>query len=236
MSEENKQKYTLLTDKQKEEVREILLMPIIIDQDLQKQIGVRFFRKGTVLFSMQDYTAPGSKKRTLDPDMSDIAVAFYEIIYRNTIMFSKENLGESFPGYAGDTMNSFNSVAKNASPEMKQKWYFRYHCLANFWLYNYGTQGRRESKYPGNVSCNDSLDAYLSFNNVDLNQHYLSRYKPLWSGTKDKIKDHINQYECQANSVINKMIECIELRADNIVRDEKVCNELYKFFKENNLL
>lgn len=225
MSEENKKVYSPLKYKQIK-VKEILLIPIHVDKNLNYEI---FIHNG-IIYSGQRY---GKTKKYEDPDMSDIAVEFYEILYGIKIL--NENNGIEFPGYAGDTMNSYKSVAKFALEDKRQEWYLRYHCLANFWLYPY-KKTRRESKYPGRVSCNDSLDAYLSLHEVNIDQHYLSGYNPLWRGTKAEIKNHQNQYKNQADMVINKMIECIELRADNIVRDEKVCNELYDFFKEKKLL
>jgi len=87
-----------------------------------------------------------------DPDMSDIAVLFYETIYSD-ILKAESVLGENRKlknkMFAGDTMNSFNTTANKVPeagrsrkqrtdsslwPEYLQTYYDSYHCLANFWL------------------------------------------------------------------------------------------------------
>jgi hypothetical protein len=90
-----------------------------------------------------------------DPDMSDIAVKFYEIIYKDLLdQFRIKSIlnDEGYlrcPEFAGDTMNSFNTVAnktpgaglsrrqrtpKSEWPEYLRDYNEKNHCLANFWL------------------------------------------------------------------------------------------------------
>ncbi len=230
------------------------------------------FMHNGIIYSSQRYNSGP------DPDMSDISVAFYEIIYNNTL--HKESDSKSFsvlreykkgeklpngetaknpiydftnPDVAGDTMNSYNSVAKFASEDKRKEWYLSYHCLANFWLIPYSI-GRTSMKW----SNYDSLDLFLNaikkndnrmmthpyFNYKKflcetgifcygkfLDTHYLTGYTTLVK--KEKCNE---QYKDNSDKIINQMIECIELRADNIVRNEEICNKLYDFFKEKKLL
>lgn len=117
---------------------------------------------------------------TPDEDMSDFAIGFYEIIYKE-ILQSNPLLNEK--GYllnkefAGDTMNSFNGVA-NITPgagksrklrTSQENWpkylidyYNKYHCLANFWLLpaelGRTTKGElNKAKRP----INDNMDRFL---------------------------------------------------------------------------
>lgn len=100
--------------------------------------------------------SPQKYCRTLDPDMSDFAVGFYECVYAN--LLEHDILDGSYlrdkERFAGDTMNSFNTPANalgyigKASdrekggayfnrlewPSYVRTYYQRYHCLANFWL------------------------------------------------------------------------------------------------------
>lgn len=239
MSEENKQVYSPLTNEQIK-VKEILLMPIEATKPNSKN---RFERKPCKITSQMLYKSPHTKNINPDPDMSDIAIKFYEIIYGIKIL--NENNGITFPGYTGDTLNSYKTIEKRISEKISQapdkskiaeynrliqEWKRRYHCLANFGLLWYKTT-RSTSKYPGPVKASDSLDVYILGQGEEfISFHYLYNYKPI----SDNIKDINDKYEHTPDEVIKKMIECIELRADNIVRDEKVCNKLYDFFKEKN--
>lgn len=133
-------------DKSKQQqVYEILLMPIECDKN--KYDGV--CRKGNKIYSGQHYAS-----NVFDEDMSDIAIGYYEIIYKS-ILENKRLLSDNGNlvnvNYAGDTMNSFNTVAnsvpgagksreerktipKSKWPKYLQEYEINYHCLANFWL------------------------------------------------------------------------------------------------------
>lgn len=87
-----------------------------------------------------------------DADMSDFAIGFYEIIYKDLLpegRVLKEDGSLMDAQFAGDTMNSFNTVAnktpgagisraqrrpRNEWPAYLREYYDRYHCLANFWI------------------------------------------------------------------------------------------------------
>ena len=129
--------------------KEILLMPIHCDK---KYESIKLSEDGIIL-SGQKYRQKYIDE-VADPDVSDIAVHFYEIIYKD--LFGKYNLSSLLNGcyfrcseFAGDTMNSFNTTAnktpgagikskertpKDEWPEYLRNYSERYHCLANFWL------------------------------------------------------------------------------------------------------
>lgn len=269
MSEENKQEYAPLTYKQIK-VKEILLMPIVPDKHLQS--GEMSINNG-IIHSGQSYIYDDGSISCPDADMSDFAIMFYGIVYRITVLNTENKVLDM--NFAGDTMNSYNTVANHIDKKikesdeierkklnsLKEEWKKRYHCLANFWLIPYSI-GRTSKKW----SNSDSLDLFLNavktgdkikkrmdnYRGYFLNDkflcntenfcygkfldiHYLRGYKPF-------LYKSIT-YKEKPDEIIKKMIECIELRADNIVRDSKtdeegktVCDRLYDFFKENNLM
>lgn len=127
------------------QVYEILLMPIECDKYKYSKI----YRKDNVLYTGQRYISKYS-----DADMSDLAVHYYEIVYSKIlegkrILQDNGDLVDSH--FAGDTMNSFNTVANRVPgagksrkqrksipskqwPKYLQEYELNYHCLANFWI------------------------------------------------------------------------------------------------------
>lgn len=123
------------------QVQDILLMPICCDKS-NKSVS----HDGNIILSGQSY------RGYADADMSDFAVGFYEIIYfnilnSNTLLNNKGRFIDK--SFAGDTMNSFNTIANKTPragkskkqrkdealwPQYLQDYYRKYHCLANFWL------------------------------------------------------------------------------------------------------
>ena len=99
--------------------------------------------------------------------MSDFTVGFYEIVYKDLLkcMTLLNGKGELYNAqFAGDTMNSFNTIANftiNAGksmakrtpleewPEYLKDYRIRYHCLANFWILpmDIGRTSRKLNKY-----------------------------------------------------------------------------------------
>lgn len=124
-----------------DQIYEILLMPINCDKKYDK-----ISREDNEIKTGQKYYSKP------DEDMSDFAMGFYEIVYKD-ILNSKQLLEDNGylcnNEYAGDTMNSFNTIAnitpgagksrkkrtaKEEWPEYLQNYHSKYHCLANFWL------------------------------------------------------------------------------------------------------
>lgn len=94
-----------MDESKQKQVYEILLMPIECDK--YKYNGI--YSEGSIIYSGQHYAS-----RFSDADMSDLAVGYYEIVYKNLlgnnpILLTDGNILN--PNFAGDTMNSFNTVA-----------------------------------------------------------------------------------------------------------------------------
>ncbi|MCO7124602.1 hypothetical protein NIE88_02255 [Sporolactobacillus shoreicorticis] len=124
-----------------DQIREVLLTTICCDKKQSK-----ISREDNIILSGQKYYS------STDADMSNFAVGFYEIVYKdilNSKPLLKHNGSLWNNEYAGDTMNSFNTVANITPragksrvqrtameewPEYLQNYYRKYHCLANFWI------------------------------------------------------------------------------------------------------
>lgn len=124
-------------------VYDLLLTPIICEKNKSDEINI-IKKPGLIISSQQYYSTP-------DEDMSDFALEFYKILYGNNLLSSKEVLEKGCllnKELAGDTMNSFNTIAnmfsnsfvwKGGSLTISMNPYLlnykaRYHCLANFWV------------------------------------------------------------------------------------------------------
>lgn len=141
-----------------EDVKRILLTPISVSKNKNEII-----LKNNIIETPQKYLG------CLDPDMSDFAVGFYKILYKLEIINGCGHLVNTC--FAGDTMNSFNSIA-NISPgagkskktrtkeenwdNLLRKYFANYHCLANFWVIPLDI-GRKSKK----LNYYDSMDIFL---------------------------------------------------------------------------
>lgn len=124
------------------QIRELLLIPISCDKKIN---GIS--RKDNRILSGQKYYS------SADEDMSDFAIGFYEIIYRDIlgnipILDFRGALHNN--EFAGDTMNSFNTIANvthgagksrlQRTPiiewhEYLREYHMRYHSLQIFGLF-----------------------------------------------------------------------------------------------------
>ncbi len=145
----------------KEQVKKILLTPIVTDKYIN---GI--FIKNNVIYSGQKYYSSD------DCDMSDFAVGFYKIIYKNNLL-KKELLNDKNKlndlSIAGDTMNTYIKIAKldkkNLLTDYLKEYYFKYRSLANFWLipYLFGRKGKKLNGY-------DSISMFLELLECDYNE------------------------------------------------------------------
>lgn len=128
-----------------------------------------------------------------DPDMSDIAIEFYKIIYDIDEIIDERNghllFGKQF---AGDTMCSFNTIAKKMNKSVlteKQQavldeYYNFYHCLANFWILPMWI-GRSYPRMPhehrwaskSKNGINDYMDSFLLFLKNGNYSKFVKQYK-----------------------------------------------------------
>lgn len=198
--------YKMIDNKQKQQVYEILITPI---ECTEYSKGIPKIRKeGFIIKSTQTYYPYKSwngkpKAIPLDEDMSDFSVTFYEIMYKdlldNTPIMKNDDFYDK--SFAGDTMNSFNSVANliteagNTSqnrttidqwPAYLKDYYKQYHCLANFWILPMEigrTLKNAWSKGNFDNGIQDYMDRFLK----RLKEN-LSQYSSLYPGYFKKIK------------------------------------------------
>lgn len=225
------------------QVKEILLTPIIASQSVKSiSLITRENTEEKFILSGQEYDS------TVDEDMSDISIGFYEIIYKDLFcdsILTKEKITNK--EFAGDTMNTFNSIANitkgagasqvsrapfNQWPDYLQEYFRCYHCLANFWLIpsDFGRISKKLNYF-------DSMDIFLhelKFNYADI----LSNY-PCYL---EKINDfetfcnvHFVEYTRDKNEVLNlykknsnKSKELVSnARGDIDKRAEKIATSKY---------
>lgn len=149
-----------------EQVYEVLLTPIEFDSEKYTSGNIytdyriekiNIYKKDSIIRSSQSYypyyeVIDKRYEFVADPDMTDFACGFYEIIYRNILGGKKivrEDGNAVDTNYVGDTMNSFHYIANrvpeagkkrrtrtpyDAWPKYLQEYYKQYHCLANFWM------------------------------------------------------------------------------------------------------
>lgn len=221
-----------MTEEQKEQVKKILLMPIECTRHNSPNIFIDNDKNRIV--SSQTYYS------SLDPDMSDIAIAFYRTIYGKEILDGKYFKSKEF---CGDTMNTYNTVAKKMGNEKaKEKWHNQYHCLANFWLLPMSV-GRSLGKYSkAKNGINDYMDKFLHYYRENYKE-YLYAFPEY---AKEFTLDNFARYhfleesyiygkniddfsDANADNIPCMMWDKIRQRANRIVCRKK--RELYELFK-----
>lgn len=199
----------------KEDVKKVLLMPIETTTGTNE-----IFTYNNKIFSSQTYSS------SLDPDMSDIAVQFYKILYGREILENMDRNKTQFvnQNYAGDTMNT-GIYEKGSRYKNKLDSRFR-HCLANFWIIPFDHGRKREKPQ------RDYVEKYLKYveDAIDKKEIYFNDFGQ-FQGFLD--------VHCLSKSIksvtIEDQIRCIEERANMIVKSDKF-EELQKLFVSNNLL
>ncbi|MFW3577143.1 hypothetical protein ACN9KL_01670 [Vagococcus fluvialis] len=199
----------------KEDVKKVLLMPIEVTTGTNE-----IFTYNNKIFSSQTYSL------NIDPDMSDIAVQFYEILYGREILEINDSKETQFvnQNYAGDTMNT-GIYEKGSRFKNKLDSKFR-HCLANFWIIPLDHGRKREKPQ------RDYVDKYLKYVEEAINKD------EIYFNDFGQIQEFLGVH-CLSESIksvtIEDQIRCIEERANLIVKSDKF-EELQKLFISNNLL
>ena len=240
-----------LNDKQKE-VLKILMTPIEVSSRNQGETIIKI--KEHVIYSTQTYEGP------FDEDMSDFAVGFYEILYNsllneNKILQQKKLVNNAF---AGDTMNSFNTIAnrvpeagksrkqrtdKEVWPEYLSNFKDHYHCLANFWLLPMEI-GRKSNHSYSKIRCKDYMDRFLNkmskeYGNVEVLNIYgdFEEFKTVhflegsYIDAEDgKVFSFSNSSKNTAEEVIESMNQKIFKRAE-MIANSPISKQLYEYFK-----
>lgn len=242
----------------KEKVCKILKTPIVCEN---RNDGIRFDSNDKVIKTGQTYY------RGLDEDMSDFSIGFYEIVYldivkkipQGHILKSDGTLANCC--FAGDTMNSFHSIAnlvpeagkskKTRTPKEEwttdlQKYHHRYRCLANFWILPFciGRTGKKINYY-------DSMDIFLEeiksdYKILEKHSSYFDAI-PKFSDFEEIhcISKYIKKYNINGNALSmykNKQAKELIVRALNMIDEraeeisEKYCEELWNYFDEWKLI
>ena len=246
-----------LNEKQKNEVIKILMTPIKVCGRSSGMPNIYMEKK--VIQSTQTYES------SFDEDMSDFAVGFYEVLYKSLLdgkkILHQEKLADV--EFAGDTMNSFNTIANRvpeAGKSRKQRtdeevWpeYLRhfkdhYHCLANFWLLPMEI-GRKSNHRYSKTRCKDYMDRFLNkiskeFEKVMDRKKYkdFEEFKKLhflegsYIDAEDgKVLSFSNSSKNTAEEVIESMNQKIYKRAE-MIANSPVGEKLSKYFKKYKLI
>lgn len=242
--------------KRKEQIREILLMPIYCDKKHD-----RILRINNKIMTGQKYYS------NADEDMSDFAIGFYNIVYKDILNSNPILRDDGYllnKEFAGDTMNSFNTIAnithgagktrkkrtiKEEWPEYLRNYHSRYHCLANFWLLP--MEVGRTTKGVLNKSTkpiNDYMDRFLEMLNskvrFDVCEREYFRCFKSWDEFSSihfltnsyldqelKVDNYSIDNKYRSEDFIEKAIEKIEKRAECIA-ESKYAEELWHYFND----
>lgn len=195
-----------MTEEQKIQVRDILLTPIKLPSKSEKKL-ITIEEDGEIS-STQKYI------NSLDQDMSDLAVGFYDKLYAGILPRLSILNGEgSFTDteFSGDTMNTFNTIANiilgdsdrlHRSPQ--GKWppvLIEYEkivrCLANFWVIPEcygrtpcGDTGKKDNHY-------DSVDLFLDKHKEDIGDMDKGKYFGKFKDYNDFCEKHFISSEAR---------------------------------------
>ena len=239
----------MLTKEQEKQVKDILLM------EIEKPSRGKFniYIKNQKIHTTQIY------RGSLDPDMSDIAVEFYKVIYEDVLDEEcKDILNKSLlinKDFCGDTMNSYNRISKNLTSDLKKKLNGQYHCLANFWLLpmhvGHGSPYTSKlglsyySKSTFSDQIYDYMDRFINKFFIEINEYkrVYPNYTHIFTKNNFATKHFIDDIYIKngkvlyfsnndnADEVANIMIDKINKRADKLVKEKGP--QLYKLFAED---
>ena len=237
--EEQKAEHLKDLDTKQKEVYRILLLEVAPDGRTNHKPCI----KDDKIISGEIYIPNGSKSLSkLDPDMSDIAILFYETIYDSITILKKkrielydENVRKKTEirhpldlNFMGDTMiTSFEE--------------FKYHhCLANFWVLPFKIGRSLDHKYGRGVfiKLNDKMDLFLR----DLNERK-QEYSEDFEGYFEKFK--IGEEFYTKHYLVDGFIKNDEIKPIETISDAEIAidnraymisknkgEELYDLFSE----
>lgn len=254
----------------RKQVFDVLMLPI----EATKYSGgnVEIYREGNIIKSTQTYY-PWKEWNgkplpiSLDEDMSDFAVKFYEIIYSSIInnksLIENDSLVDK--KFAGDTMNSFETIANlfpeagcckknrtssDAWPEKLQQYKKQYHCLANFWILPIEIGRKLDEKNDlckGNIK--DYVDRFLEKlkdSNGCVNYENFSNYKNFSKFAEvqfiygsyvysDDSLYYFSSDESNPYLLIDKIMDRIKIRATAIANSD-YAECLWNYFNDYSLI
>lgn len=195
-------------------------MPIDVIGGSEKKVKIDF-RSGRIS-STQNY-------RGRDPDVSDIAMDFYSLIYNiNENLVQNRRLVNT--DFCGDTITSYKTLKKKIDINQKTDEQLRdiTHCLANFWLLpmdvghsSSWTAKRHLMHLSKSVKCKDWMPSFLKyyFENINLYKEAFATYTEKFSSEEEEykkqhyligidekkiksIKDYTDMYDIRINNMI----------------------------------
>ncbi len=245
----------MMNYKKTQDVYNILITPIKTTRYSENKAIIK--KVGSVIETTQTYYPykewNGNKVDIpIDPDMSDFAIGFYEILYKeflNTPILD-ENDGFTDKEFAGDTMTSVSKL-----PILKE----RYHCLANFWLIpmhigrtskSTPTEKMKWSKMSNHHDIQDFIDRFLL-----LLKNNFETYKKMYRGYFENIgtferfaefhflrgsylddKYDIREYSDKLDKTTTDTIYDFMKKRAEAISESKYAEELWDYFFENGLL
>lgn len=252
----------MLDEVKRKQVYDILLMPI------RCKSGDRIYVGEDMIISGQRYWPYKNYPQNLDEDMSDFTLGFYEIIYQDllggkSILNDKDGFTDK--GFAGDTMNSYATIANrpslDSSIEYIDDYRKQYHCLANFWLIpmhigrtsQFTPEYLKEwSKTSNKVEISDYMDRFLVLykNNSSKYLGLFPNYFSKLNGIKDFAEKHfligsyvsenmkIDNFSDNLNdrkTIVETIQNKIRLRATAISKSH-YAEKLWNYFDGNDLI
>lgn len=256
----------------RKQIIEVLLCPI---ESVRYSSGkVKIWRENNMIKSTQTYYPykrwnGKDKPILLDEDMSDFSVGFYEIVYKSILcgnpIINKENDRLIDTRFAGDTMNSFETIANlfpeagksrkrrtpmSMWPEILQNYKLHYHCLANFWILPIEIgrtieDGNELCKASYEFGIKDYVDRFL-YRLLERNDYikYMNYEEPNMFIDINCLRDcyiagdgTICQFSDETNPqlLIDQILYKIEVRARQIA-DSCYAEALWDYFNDNNLI
>lgn len=223
--------FETINDICKMKVFDVLITPIICKKNRSKEIEIK--RENGIIFSSQQYYS------TADEDMSDFAVEFYEVLYGDTLLKDTKSVLDKKGGFinkelAGDTMNSFNTIAnmyrrqytRDAGnimiPMDAYLMYYKlqYHCLANFWLIPMW-HGRKSSKKVLHQSTYDSPALYTKL----VNENWKELSTPIEISYEKDSRKYSNYF---------RILSKEEFRNIHYLPDQLYEEEIRQYYSEKN--
>ncbi|APM39962.1 hypothetical protein [Clostridium kluyveri] len=261
----SKGKEKMINEEQKQDIIGILTTPIECSGYSNGKINIT--RDGAIIRTTQTYWRNKNYPQGLDEDMSDFSIGFYSILYKEllngkSVLNGDDNLYND--EFAGDTMNSYVTVAKRKSlkepTEYLNEYKNQYHCLANFWLIpmhigrtsKYTPDKFKEwSKTSYEYNIEDYMDRFLNlykWNSLQYKRLYPSYFAKI-NCIKDFAKVHIfvGSYTSESMEVCNYSNENNDGKdvVDNIkskiklraiaISESKYADELWNYFNELHL-
>lgn len=255
----------MVKDKVKrEQVYMVLMKPVKYSTKRTSHEKAIIEMKEDVIYSTQLYNG------MLDCDMTDFACGFYQIVYKdflyNANIQSVVNVEKGLNDieFAGDTMNSFNTVAnlvkeagkskklrtnENMWPLYLKEYKYTYHCLANFWLVPMPI-GRTLDELSKAKRTKDYMDRFLKILQKDF-QTYVKEFPKYFSAMDESLNEFMEIHFLKDSYIQNNQIlkfsngkpqDIISIihqlnkeRAMTIAKSDKV-DELWSYFNKHGLI